>query len=166
MTRFLVALSAAVVLGATAQAGGPPPMYVVVDKVTVESSGGPERITIRGSFIRLNDREEYKYGKPVEGFVCLSLDEKKAAECRAEWKRWAQAAGTGKAVAIGICGEGGAMLKVTIRGPAEKATGPDATYTVGHLDNFDPPGKGWSDQKPVKELLAFVKDRRAARPGR
>src|SRR5688500_3169912 len=166
MARFLTTIVAATVLGATARGGGPPPVFVVVDKMTVESSDGPERITIRGSFIRLTDRSEHTYGKPVEGFVCLRLDETKAAECRAEWKQWAKAAGTGKAVAVGACGEAGAMLKVTIHGPGEKAARPDATYTVGHLDNFDPPGKGWSDQKPVKELLAFVKDRRAARPGR
>ena len=166
MARFLTAIVVATVVGAAAQAGGPPPVYVVVDQVTVESSDGPERITIRGSFIRLNDREEYKYGRPVEGFVCLWLDDSKAAECRAEWKQWAKAAGTGGAVAVGSCGYAGAMLKVAIHGLGVKATGPDATYTVGHLEAFDPPGKGWSEEKPVKELLAFVKDRRAARSGR
>src|SRR5262245_53203762 len=98
MTRFLMAVVAMAVFGTVTEAGGPPPMYVVVDEVTLATSGGIERVTIRGSFIRVKDGPDYNYGKPVKGFVCLSLDEKKAADCRAEWKKWAKAAGTGKAV--------------------------------------------------------------------
>jgi hypothetical protein len=141
-------------------------VFVVVDKVTVESAGGPERVTIRGSFIRVKDGTEYEYGRPVEGYVCLALDPKKAAACRTEWEKWSKAAGTGKAVAVGSCGEAGALLTAKIHEPGEKAAGPDATYTPGHLENFDPPGRGWSEQKPVKDLLAFVQERRAARAGR
>ena len=166
MKRFLMTVAAVVAVGAAAEAGGPPPVYVVVDQVTVDSAGGPERVTIRGSFIRLKDRTEYEYGQPVEGYVCLAIDPKKAADCRAEWAKWAKAAGTGKAVAVGACGDAGSLLTVTIHKPGERATGADATYTVGHLENFDPPGRGWSDQKAVKDLLAFVKERRAARAGR
>ena len=162
MNRFLIAVAAAVALASQVHAGGPPPMYVVVDEVTIATSGGVERVTIRGSFIRVKDRPEHEYGKPLKGFVCLSLDEKKAAECRAEWKKWAKATGTGKAVAVGICSEGGAMLTVKIHEPGDKSTGPDAIYTPGHLDNFDPPGKGWSDQPAVKTLLAFVKEQKVA----
>src|SRR5262245_1966878 len=114
MARFLVAVAAVVVLGATARAGGPPPVYVVVAKVTVDTSGGPERVTIRGSFVRLTGGPKYEYGKPAEGFVCLGLDEKKAAECRAEWKEWAKAAGSGKVVAVGMCGEAGTLLTAKI----------------------------------------------------
>src|SRR5262245_62272325 len=99
MTRFLIAVAAAAGLGATAIAGGPPPVYVVADEVKVETTGGPERVTIRGSFVRLSDVRKYEYGKPAQGFVCLTLDEKKAAECRAGWKEGAKAAGTGTGVA-------------------------------------------------------------------
>jgi hypothetical protein len=166
MTRFLMAVAAAVVIPAMAHAGGPPPMYVVVDDVAVSTTGGPERVTIRGSFIRLKEGPGYEYGKPVRGFVCLSLDAKKAAECRAEWKEWAKAAGTGKVLAVGMCGEGGNLLTVKIHEPGDKAAGPDATYTPGHLGKLDPPGRGWSDQEPVKALLAFVKEQRAARTAR
>jgi hypothetical protein len=166
MTRFLMVAVAAALVGAVAQAGGPPPVYVVVDEVTVSTSGGPERVTIRGSFVRLKEGPGYQYGKPVYGFVSLGLDEKKAAECRAEWKEWAKAAGTGKVVAVGSCGEAGSLLTVKIHEPGDKAAGPDATYTPGYLGKLDPPARGWSDEEPVKALLAFVKERRAARPAR
>jgi hypothetical protein len=163
MTRFLMTVAATVGLGATVLAGGPPPMYVVVDDVKIETAGGPERVTIRGSFIRLADVQKYEYGKPVQGFVILSLDEKKAAESRAEWKEWEKAAATGKVVAVGMCGDAGTMLTVKIHEPADKATGPDATYTAGFLGKLDLPGRGWSNEEPVKALLAFVKENKTAR---
>jgi hypothetical protein len=158
MTRYLVAIAATVGLGATAQAGGPPPMYVVVDDVVVATSGGPERVTIRGSFVRLKEGPGYEYGKPVQGFVCLSLNELKAEECRTEWKEWAKATGTGKVVAVGMCDEGGKLLTVKIHEAGDKSAVPDATYTPGHLGKIDPPGKGWSDEPAVKALLAFAKE--------
>jgi hypothetical protein len=163
MTRFLMTVAATVGLGATALAGGPPPVYVVVDDVKVETASGPERVTIRGSFVRLADVRTYEYGKPVQGFVILNLDEKKAAECRAEWKDWAKAAGTGKVVAVGTCGEAGAMLNVHIHEPGDKATVPNGTYTPGFLGKLDLPGRGWSDEEPVKALQAFVKESKTAR---
>src|SRR5262249_50299808 len=129
MARFLVAVAVVVAVGATARAGGPPPGYVVVDKVTVGASGGPERGTIHGSFSRLKGGPGYQYGKPAAGFVRRALDEKKAAECRAEWTEWAKAAGTGKPVAVGMCGEAGTLLAAKIHRPGDTAAGPDATYT-------------------------------------
>jgi hypothetical protein len=163
MTRFLMAAVVVGTVGATALAGGPPPVYVVADDVKVETAGGPERVTIRGSFIRLADVRKYEYGKPFQGFVVLKLDETKANECRAEWKEWAKAAGTGKVVAVGTCGEAGTMLTVKIHEPGDKATGPDGTYTPGFLGQLDLPGRGWSDEEPVKALQAFVKERKPAR---
>src|SRR5262245_65656966 len=163
MTRFLMAVGAAAGLGATAIAGGPPPVYVVADEVKVETTGGPERVTIRGSFIRLSDVRKYEYGKPAQGFVCFTLDEKKAAECRAEWTEWAKAAGTGKVVAVGMCGEAGAMLTAKIHEPGDKATGPDGAYTPGFLGKLDAPGRAWADEDPMKALRAFVKERKEAR---
>ena len=163
MARFLVAAAAVVVVGAAARAGGPPPVYVVVDTVTVEASGGPERVTIQGSFIRLTGGPGYRYGKPVRGFVRLALDETKASECRAEWKEWAKAAGTGKVVAVGMCGEAGTLLTATIHDAGDGAAGPDGTYTPGHLQKLSPPGGDWSREEPVKALLTFVRDRTAAR---
>ncbi len=163
MARFLMAAAVVFVVGAMARAGGPPPVYVVVDKVTVEASGGPERVTIHGSFVRLKGGPGYQYGAPAEGFVCLALDEAKASECRAEWKEWAKAAGTGKVVAVGMCGEAGTLLAAKIHRPGDKAAGPDGTYAPGHLHKPGPTGGDWSREEPVKALLAFVKGRAAAR---
>jgi hypothetical protein len=166
MTRYLMTLTvAAVGFGAAAEAGGPPPVYVVVDKVTLEpSAGAPERIKIAGSFVRVDGARSYKYGKPVEGYVYLSLGEGRQAETRAEWERWQKAAGTGKVVAVGSCGEAGSLLTVTIRKPDERTTKPDAVYTPGHLGTrgyLYASGDGVREA-PVRELLAFVKERRDA----
>jgi hypothetical protein len=163
MTRFLIAV-AAVTIASTVRAGGPPPVYVVIDEVITEPSDKPERVTIRGSFIRVEKDHSYDYGKPVEGVVCLSLDPKKADACRAEWKTLAKAAGTGKAVAVGICSEAGAFLKVKIHKPDEKPTTPDGTYTPGHLTAKDANGTEWWTNEPaVKAVQAFAKERKDAK---
>lgn len=163
MTRFLIAV-AAVTVTTTAWAGGPPPVYVVIDEVITEPSDKPERVTIRGYFIRVEKDHSYEYGKPVEGVVCLSLDPKKADACRDEWKTLAKAAGTGKAVAIGICSEAGAFLKVKIHKPDEKPTTPDAPYTTGHLTAKDANGKEWwTNEPPVKAVQTFAKERKDAK---
>ena len=95
MTRYLMTvLAAAVGFGAAAQAGGPPPVYVVVDKVTLEpSADAPERIKIWGSFVRVENVDSYEYGRPVEGYVYLGLGGGGEVESRAEWERWRKAAG-------------------------------------------------------------------------
>lgn len=158
MTRLLFTLAAVVLGGGAATAGGPPPVYVVADKVTIEA----DKVTIHGSFIR---RDARGYGKPVEGVVCLGLNEKKAAQCRDEWKHWQKAAGTGRAISVGMCGEGGALMTVQIHAPGEVIKAPDAVYTPGlHLGAVSK--QEWEDEPPVKALLAFVKETKAARAGR
>ena len=119
MTRNLVvAVAVLVTIGAAAHAGGPPPVYVVVDKVTLEpGAGAAERIKIEGSFVRLESGPGYRYGQPVQGFVYLSVEPGKEAESRAEWAKWQTAAGTGKAVSVGSCGQAGSFLSVKIRQP-------------------------------------------------
>jgi hypothetical protein len=164
MTRYLV-IAVAVVVGfeAAAQAGGPPPVYVVVDRVVLEPSADtPERIRIEGTFVRLQDVEEYRYGKPVEGSVYLGIETGKEAESRAEWARWQKAAGTGKVVAVGDCGRAGSLLTVKIHKPGERVGRPDAAYTSGHLGELDA-GRGDTPHAPVRDLLAFVKAREQAR---
>jgi hypothetical protein len=158
-----MAAVAAVGFGATALAGGPPPVYVVVDKVTLElSADAPERIKIEGCFVRLlEDTRTYEYGKPVEGFVYLSLDAAKAKETREEWAKWQKAAGTGKAVAVGSCREAGSFLTVKIRKPGDRVDKPDAVYAPEYLGRF---GSLYADgarvqESPVKDLLAFAKAR-------
>jgi hypothetical protein len=136
----------------------------------LEPSGdAPDRIKIQGSFVRLENAEKYKYGKPVEGYVYLSLGEGKVAESRAEWAKWQKAAGTGKVVAVGSCGEAGTLLTATIRKPDEPAAKPDAAYTPGYLGRIGDVtvGRDAEREPPVRDLLAFVKERQAAdRPTR
>ena len=53
MARYVAAAVLALAFGSRAWAGGPPPVYVVVDKVVLEPNGdGPERIRIEGCFVR------------------------------------------------------------------------------------------------------------------
>ena len=167
MKRYLMVMVAAVAFAATARAGGPPPVYVVVDTVTLEpSADAPERVKIAGCFVRLEDRRDYKYGKPVEGYVYLSIEPGKEKECRAEWAKWQKAAGTGKAVAVGSCGEAGSFLAVKIRKPDERADKPDAVYQTERLERW---GGLYADgdlarQSPVTDLMAFAKAREKAKP--
>ena len=168
MSRYLMAAAAVIAFGTAAHAGGPSPVYVVVDKVTLEpSADAPERIKIEGTFVRAtNDR--YEYGKPVEGYVYLGLDVGKAKATKEEWAKWQKAAGTGKAVAVGSCNRAGALGTVTIRKPGERADKPDAVYTpeyLGVIGQLYADGN-WEREKPVRDLLAFVKARaqRSAEP--
>jgi len=154
---------ALLVIAASARAGGPPPVYVVVDKVVLEPKGdAPDRVQIWGSFTRIENRSYDHYSKPVYGYVSLNIDLAKDAECRAEWTKWQQAAGNGKAVAVGSCGEAGAFLNVAIHQPEEKQNKPDAVYVPGQLERFgDMYARGEYDQTPhVKELLSFAKQHR------
>ncbi|MBY0513779.1 MAG: hypothetical protein K2P78_07685 [Gemmataceae bacterium] len=129
MARYLAAAVAVLAFGSAAWAGGPPPVYVVVDKVVLEpNAGAPERIRIEGCFVRQTEELlrqvnatglpwERTYGKPVAGYVYLSIEPGHEKECRAEWAAWQKAAGTGKVVAVGACTVGGSLLTVTIRRP-------------------------------------------------
>src|SRR5215467_8838263 len=129
MARYLAVAVLALAFGSGARAGGPPPVYVVVDRVVLEpNADAPERIRIEGCFVRQSEdllREmkekdlpwERAYGKPVEGYVYMSIEPGKENECRAEWARWQKAAGTGKPVAVGACVLGGSLLTVKIRKP-------------------------------------------------
>lgn len=165
MTRFLMTLAVVAVVGATARAGGPPPVYVVVDEVTTEASAGGERITIRGSFTRVKAGPGYEYTPPVRGFVRLSLDKAKEAACRAEWAAWAKAAGTGKVVAVGLCSQAGALLTADVHKPGDRPAGPDPVYTPGHLDTAVKAAgdRGWADEPAARALLAFVEKPAARR---
>ncbi|MBP3956275.1 hypothetical protein J8F10_13375 [Gemmata sp. G18] len=158
MTRFLIAVAAAVVGVGTACGGGPPPMYVVADKVTVEA----DRVTIHGTFIRLKEGKGNEYGAPVEGVVCLGLSEMQGDDCRAEWTQWAKAAGTGRAISVGMCGAGGTLLTVKIHGPGAQPKAADAEYAPGHLGKVTSKQE-WAEEPPVKALLAFVKEKKSAR---
>ena len=166
MTRSLLAVAILVGFGVTAQAGGPPPMYVLVDEVVVEpAKGDPERVIIRGVFARLKDGKvtEYEYAAPMAGSIHLSLSKEKAATWEKELKAWTKAAGTGKVVPVGMCGEAGTFLAVKIRKADEKPKTPDAAYTPGHVGEAETKSgkQTWDDMEPVKALLAVDKERKA-----
>src|SRR5262245_45669662 len=160
---ILTALTLLVVAG-VANAGGPPPMYAVVEKVVLEPNGdAPERIQIWGSFTR-TDGKEYTYSKPVEGYLYFSIAPGKAAESRAEWTKWKQAVGTGKAVAVGTCNEAGTFMTATIRKPSDRADKPDQVYSTDYLGRI---GTVYATgnlerEKPVQDLLKFAKELRQA----
>ena len=177
MTRYLAIAVFALVLGSTARAGGPPPVFVVVDKVVLEpNSDAPDRIRIEGCFVRQTEEllREMKekgipwastYGKPVEGYVYMSIEPGKEKDCRAEWAKWQKAARTGKVVSVGACVVGGSLRDVKIRKLDEKPSKPDAVYTTDYLEAGgqsyvqhpgDTFGLGFA---PVKNLLAFAKAR-------
>ena len=179
MGRYLAVAVLALTFGSGAWAGGPPPVYVVVDKVVLEpNADAPERIRIEGCFVRQTEERlremrekgipwESTYGKPVEGYVYMSIEPGKEKECRAEWAKWQKAAGTGKTVAVGACVVGGSLLTVKIRKPDEKTTRPDAVYTTDYLEAG---GQSYVEDDgeratfglrfaPVRDLLAFAKAR-------
>jgi len=177
MARHLAVAVLALAFGSRAWAGGPPPVYVVVDKVVLEpNADAPERIRIEGCFVRQTEEllREMKekglpwaktYGKPVEGYVYLSIEPGKEKECRAVWAKWQKAAGTGKVVSVGACTVGGSLQTVKIRKPDEKTTRPDAVYTTDYLEAGGQHYVEGQDATfgllfvPVKDLLAFAKAR-------
>ncbi len=177
MARYLVVAVLVMAFGSTAWAGGPPPVFVVVDKVVLEpNADAPERIRIEGCFVRESEellREmhekglpwEKTYMKPVEGYVYMSIEKGHEKECRAEWAKWQKAAGTGKVVEVGACVLGGSLLTVKIRKLDEKTTQPDAVYTTDYLEAggqryVEYEGKTFGlGFQPVKDLLAFAKAR-------
>jgi hypothetical protein len=161
-------------------AGGPPPVYVVVDKVVLEpNEEAPDRIRIEGCFVRQTEELlkargqgwRHTFGKPVEGYVYMSIEPGKEKECRAEWAKWQKAAGTGKVVTVGACVVGGSLRDVTIRKLDENTTRPDAVYTTNYMEagaqryvesNSATFELGFL---PVKDLLAFAKARQRNRDG-
>src|SRR5262249_9480488 len=177
MARYLAVAVLALAFGSGAWAGGPPPVYVVVDKVVLEpNADAPERLRIEGCFVRQTEellRElkekglpwEKTYGKPVEGYVYMSIEPGKEKECRDEWAKWQKAAGTGKVVAVGACVMAGSLRDVKIRKLDQKTTRPDAVYTTDYLEaSGQVYVEGDSETfglrfVPVKDLLAFAKAR-------
>lgn len=162
-------LAALFVIGVSslAYAGGPPPMYVVVDKVVLEPGKKvPGWVQIHGSFTRLEVNKEKQasgmdhYSKPARGYLFLSLPADMNAEMQKELKEWQAAAGTGKAVAVGSCGDAGPMLDCAIRIRSETVTKPDAAFKAGLLKRFgDVYATDWLAKRPeVITLLTFAKN--------
>jgi hypothetical protein len=110
MRNFLVLTAMAGFAAASvSNAGGPPPMYVVVSKVeTTECKGSLSSIRIWGTFTRLENARSQEFTRPVHGYIEFGYGSD------ADAPKWRKAAGTGRAVAVGICHEAGAFLTVPI----------------------------------------------------
>jgi len=125
-------------------------------------------VQIWGSFTRYEKsidkagKEVYAYSKPVYGYVYLSLPAQTDKKLQDELQDWEKAAGTGKAVAVGSCGDAGCLLKCPIRQPKDTVEKPDMNYTTGHLKVFgDMYANGDYNRYPeVAALLKFAKDRK------
>jgi len=157
---ILVALLVLLCWATPVWAGGPPPMYVLVEKVVLEPSDqAPERIQIWGCFIRTKGPLKEEFTAPVYGFLYLAIAAGKEQQCREQWALWQKAAGSGKVVPVGCCLDADNFLTLPIRKPDERPQRPDGTYALGQLGLFgDFYGKGeFDDRPPVKQLLAFAK---------
>ncbi|MBL8822269.1 MAG: hypothetical protein JNJ77_06735 [Planctomycetia bacterium] len=170
--RLQFALAVLVLLGTVSTAcaaGGPPPMYVVVEKVVHEPHTlNPRWVQIWGCITRScmttdsAGQHTERYSQPTYGYLYLRIDANHHEKTMAEIEQWKRAAGTGKAVAVGACLEAGSFLKCTIHKPSETATAPDASYTPGHLKVFGDlyATGGLADREEVKALLKFAKERK------
>lgn len=166
-TKTLLTAVAFVVATTLVHAGGPPPMYVVVDKVVLEPGTKiPGWVQIHGSFTRLERtkdkqaKETEGFSKPSKGYLFLSLPADMNDEMRKELKEWQAAAGTGKAVAVGSCHEASPMLECAIRIHQETVTRPDAQFKAGLLKRFgNVYATDWLAKQPeVIALLTFAKN--------
>ncbi len=137
-------MCAAIVVSMTAAAfaGGPPPMYVVVDKVeTTQCKGSLSSIRIWGTFTRIENARSDKFTKPVRGYIEFGYGSD------ADAPKWKKAAGTGKVVMVGSCHEAGAFLTVPIR-TSDKDARPETPYPKDVLERF---GELYADGKLEKE---------------
>lgn len=167
--KWILATFFVVASAALAHAGGPPPMYVVVDKVVFDQNTKTSgTVQIWGSFTRTEKtidkagKESWAYTKPAYGFVYLSLTDTNDKVLKEELQEWQRAAGTGKAVAVGSCGDAGCMLKTPIHHTNETVTKPDAAYTTKYLKLFGDlyANEHLSKQPEVAALLKYAKDRK------
>jgi hypothetical protein len=156
-------------MSALAHAGGPPPLYVVVDKVVFNPCKSTAHwVQIWGTFTRSEKtvdkagKETVAFSKPTYGYVYLSLPTTIDKKFEDELQDWEKAVGTGKAVAVGSCNDAGSMLKCPIHQPKETVTQPDADYKTGYLRLFgDMYANGeFNRQHEVAALLKFAKERK------
>src|SRR5262249_47398595 len=153
MKTSLAALLVALSWAAVAQAGGPPPMYILVEKVVLEpNETSPERVQIWGYFTRTAKPKSEEYSPPVYGWMYLSGG---GDECRKQWLRLRQDAGKGKVLPIGSCLEAPQGLALPIRKPDERPEKPDGAYPLAEIGLYggDLYGKGYfDDHDPVRAL--------------
>lgn len=166
-TKAMLAAFLMLATSVMAYAGGPPPVYVVVSKVVLDSSSKqPGTLQIWGYYSRMNINKDGSFGegytKPTYGYIYLSIKDFQNKEFQADLKDWQSAAGTGKAVAVGSCGDAGAMLKSPIHDAKEQMAKPDAEYTTGKLKLFgDLFARGDSKHEPhVAALIKYANEQK------
>jgi hypothetical protein len=83
-TKLAAGLILGFVFAVEVQAGGPPPVCMVVDKLVFEpNQEAPKRVQIWGTFSFLKERTTY--GEPVRGYLYYTLASGKEEQCRKEW---------------------------------------------------------------------------------
>ena len=103
-----------------ARAGGPPPVYLVIDKVVFEpTEEAPARIQIWGTF---SLREGDSYGAPQRGYLYYAAPEGAEEKCRKEWAVLKKLANKKQLISFGICGE--PNVRAHLRKPSDKVTSP------------------------------------------
>ncbi len=125
-------LTLLVMLVQAAKAGGPPPMFAMVDRVIISTDSYPPRIQIWGTFVRTASASEMEFQAPTYGYLHLRASED--PNCYREWKLWQSAAGTGKVVAIGSCHAAGDFHSYAIHSKSDPIGEPDGVYQVGQLE--------------------------------
>jgi hypothetical protein len=104
-----------------ARAGGPPPVYMIVDKVIFEpNEDAPKRIQIWGTFSLLQERNSY--GAPVRGYLYYAAAPGAEEECRKEWSALKEMTNKKTLISFGCCGE--PRVREHLRKPSEKVAAP------------------------------------------
>jgi hypothetical protein len=103
-----------------ARAGGPPPVYLLIDKVVFEpTEEKPARIQIWGTF---SLREGDSYGPPQRGYLYYAAPGGAEEKCRTEWAVLKKMANNKQLISFGICGE--PNVRAHLRKPSDKVASP------------------------------------------
>ncbi len=113
----------AAILCAQANAGGPPPVCMAIDKVVFEpNDAAPTAVQIWGTFIFLQENKS-AYGSPMRGYLYYSVVPGKEDECRRHWANLKKLADAGKPICYGRCNE--PRVDGHLRKPTEKPHAPE-----------------------------------------
>src|SRR5262249_13784983 len=126
---------------------GPPPAYLVIDKVVFEPNEETStRIQIWGTF---SLREGDSYGAPKRGYLYYAAPRGAEEKCRKEWAVLKKMATRERLISFGICGE--PNVRGHLRKPSEKVASPVSyPYDKGGFA----PGENAERQFPaLKKLL-------------
>jgi hypothetical protein len=159
--KYAAALILAVAFVVEARAGGPPPTFIVVDKLVFEpNEQAPERIQIWGSFSFL--KEKTGYSAPVQGYLYYTLANGKEEQCRREWATLQKLVADKHMVALGFCGS--PKVDGHLRKPDEKPHSPVA-FPVTEQGFTE--GESWVNSNPslrkLEKLAAAQKTRTEAK---